>query len=128
MNNNPGHFIQAPIIGPIATPILQMERMTLLHDICKLAISPMKNHVRFAHHFSFIGNAILDDPNEMTCVALCGTGENAKVSHIDIDSTLATINVDVLTISELLSMNTPNTFRLQLSQMRPPKKLMGCCF
>jgi hypothetical protein len=91
-----------------------MERMTLLHDSCMLAVSPMQHHVWFAHHFNFIGNAILDDPGEMTYMALCSIGADAEVSHINIDSTLGTINADVPTMSELLLMDSPNTFRAAL--------------
>lgn len=91
-----------------------MERMTLLHDSCMLAVSPMQHHVWFAHHFNFIGNAILNDPEEMTYMALCSIGADAEVSHINIDSTLGTINADVPTMSELLLMDSPNTFRAAL--------------
>jgi hypothetical protein len=114
MNNNPGRFIQAPITGPIVTPTLHLEQMTLLHDICMLIFSPLKGHAWFVHHFSFIGNTILDDPTDMTYVVLCGIGDNAEVSHIDIGSTLSTINVDVPTIGELLLTNTTNKFRAML--------------
>jgi len=110
LNNSANRILRAAHQNITASPIDRFTGVSFLPQACTLAASPMAGHVWFAHHFSFIGNPILDDPADLTYVALCGIGENAEASLVNIQESFRSTTFDAPPFDALMHMQNRQDF------------------
>jgi hypothetical protein len=110
LNNSASRIVRDAHQNITSSPIDHFTGISFLRKTCTLATSPMAGHVWFAHHFSFIGNPILDDPADLTYVALCDIGDNSEASLVNIQESFHNTTFVAPSFDTLMQMQTRQDF------------------
>eukprot|EP00590_Aulacoseira_subarctica_P011756 CAMPEP_0172426660 /NCGR_PEP_ID=MMETSP1064-20121228/38552_1 /TAXON_ID=202472 /ORGANISM="Aulacoseira subarctica , Strain CCAP 1002/5" /LENGTH=301 /DNA_ID=CAMNT_0013170393 /DNA_START=48 /DNA_END=950 /DNA_ORIENTATION=+ len=70
-------------LGDEASIDARFHTATMFENCCAMAASSLKSHVWFIHHFKQLGNPLIDLPDSIHNVALCGIDDNSEVCMID---------------------------------------------
>ena len=114
LNNNSSRILQAAHSRILATPHERFGNLTMFSNCCGLAASSLTGHVWFAHHFSFIGNPIIDNQEDIHYVTLCGIDNNSAACTVDIEECFQNFTFHAPTMPKLLQFVDQASFAAPL--------------
>lgn len=72
LNNASERILLSAFLAQAANMDARLHAATLFDNCCAIAASSLKGHVWFIHHFKRLGNPLIDQPDTICDVALCG--------------------------------------------------------